>query len=184
MTRLLSWLLHCERQLFFWINHRMHHRITSFVLYSFTHLGGATFTIACSSLVALFSPAPWSMAGWQALIALGISHIPVVLIKKVYPRLRPHVAMPDIRTFRKPLVDHSFPSGHSTAAFSIIVPFIALMPQLSWILIPAAGIVALSRMYLGLHYPSDCLAGAILGAGTAALTVSLWPSHLMDYSFV
>ncbi|MCG7409921.1 phosphatase PAP2 family protein [Paenibacillus sp. ACRRX] len=174
MTRVIAWLGHRERQLFFWINHRLHHRFLNIILYTLTHLGGATFTITFSVLLALFAPHPWDTVGWQCLVALTVSHIPVALIKKIYPRIRPHLALPNIRTFKKPLIDHSFPSGHTTAIFSIVVPCIMMVPMLAWLLLPITGIVALSRMYLGLHYPSDCLVGALLGTSAAVGTVMLW----------
>lgn len=174
MTRMIHWLGKRERQLFFWINHKLHHRFVSIVLYTLTHLGGATFTITFSLALALLLPAPWDTIGWQCLVALAISHIPVAIIKKVYPRIRPHLAIPNTRTYRKPLVDHSFPSGHTTAIFSLVVPIIMHFSMLAWILLPIAGIVALSRMYLGLHYPSDCLVGAVIGTSAAVGTVMFW----------
>ena len=175
-TRFIAWLAQRERQLFFWINHRLNNRFMNVFLYTLTHLGGATFTISFTVLLGLLAPSPWNTVGWQALTALAISHLPVALIKKLYPRIRPHLALPDIRTFRKPLVDHSFPSGHTTAIFSITVPIMLAFPALTWILLPLALIVALSRMYLGLHYPSDCLVGALLGTVSAVGTVMLWPA--------
>lgn len=175
MIRVIAWLGNRERQLFFWINHRLHHRSMNILLYTLTHLGGATFTISFTLLLALLAPSPWNMVGWQCFAALAVSHLPVALIKKWYPRVRPHLALPNIRTFRKPLVDHSFPSGHTTAIFSVVVPLMIANPALSWGLLPIAFIVALSRMYLGLHYPSDCLAGALIGTSAAVCAVALWP---------
>lgn len=176
-SRLIAWLIQRERSIFFWINQRLNNRFMNVILYTLTHLGGATFTISFTVLVGLLAPAPWSSVGWQALAALALSHIPVAIIKKLYPRIRPHLALPNIRTFKKPLIDHSFPSGHTTAIFSVTVPFMMFMPALIWILLPTALIVALSRMYLGLHYPSDCLVGALLGTASAVGAVLLWPTY-------
>lgn len=176
-SRLIAWLIQRERRIFFWINQRLNNRMMNVILYTLTHLGGATFTISFTALLSLFAPTPWNTVGRQALVSLAVSHIPVVIIKKLYPRIRPHLALPNIRTFRKPLVDHSFPSGHTTAIFSITVPVMMFMPILTWILLPIALIVAFSRMYLGLHYPSDCLAGALLGTLSAVCTVWLWPVY-------
>jgi membrane-associated phospholipid phosphatase len=111
----------------------------------------------------------------QAGVALALSHIPVAVSKKTWPRQRPYLTLPGTNTFRNPLTDHSFPSGHTTAVFSLVTPFVAACPVLAWVLVPVALSVAVSRMYLGLHYPSDCLAGATIGTAVAAGTVALWP---------
>jgi undecaprenyl-diphosphatase len=67
------------------------------------------------------------------------------------------------------LKDHSFPSGHTTAVFSVIVPFLLQTPSLAAVLIPLGLSVGISRIYLGLHYPSDVIAGGILGGSFGSL---------------
>jgi undecaprenyl-diphosphatase len=61
---------------------------------------------------------------------------------------------------------YSFPSSHAVNNFGGVIFFIALFPRkkwLYWLVIPAA-IVSLTRLYLGLHYPSDTLGGAVIGS--------------------
>ena len=72
-----------------------------------------------------------------------------------------------------PLDEYSFPSGHTlhAVAFSLIV--VAHAPALAWLVLPFAGLVAISRVALGLHYPSDVLAGAMIGAGLAWVALRL-----------
>jgi len=107
-------------------------------------------------------------------VALAISHLPVAVIKKACRRPRPYIALPGTRTGVKPLKDYSFPSGHSTAIASVVLPFVGAFPMLGAALLPLALLVALSRIYLGLHYPSDCLAGCALGTLAACGTTALW----------
>lgn len=107
-------------------------------------------------------------------MALAISHLPVAVIKKACRRPRPYIALPGTRTGVKPLKDYSFPSGHSTAIASVVLPFVGAFPMLGAALLPLALLVALSRIYLGLHYPSDCLAGCALGTLAACGTTALW----------
>ncbi|MDU0203871.1 MULTISPECIES: phosphatase PAP2 family protein [Paenibacillus] len=174
MSRVVNWLQHHETRMFHFVNQRIQHFFLDHFFSRITHLGGATATIVISLCCALFGQGALQTAGIQALIALTISHIPVAIIKKKYPRLRPYLVHPQTITYKNPLTDHSFPSGHTTAIFSIIIPFIAAMPILGIILLPLAFIVGLSRIYLGLHYPSDCFVGSLIGTAAALTTVALW----------
>lgn len=63
-----------------------------------------------------------------------------------------------------PLDQFSFPSGHTLHAVAFTLVALTYYPGLAWLLIPFTGLVAMSRLVLGLHYPSDVLAGAALGA--------------------
>ena len=67
----------------------------------------------------------------------------------------------------------SFPSGHTLHAVSFSIVAVASYPQLAPLLYPFALLVALSRPILGLHYPSDVLAGAGLGAALAWLVIAI-----------
>ncbi|GAF06145.1 phosphatase PAP2 family protein [Paenibacillus pini] len=174
MIRLFIKLQLWDRQLFQWINGSLHNRFLNFCLYYLTHLGGATFTICTSLLCWILASQSWRVAGAQAAVALAVSHIPVAIAKKLYPRIRPYMAMPETNTFRNPLSDHSFPSGHTTAAFSLALPFIMAHPEWAALFLPLSLIVGFSRIYLGLHYPSDVLAGAVIGSSVATATVALW----------
>ena len=85
-------------------------------------------------------------------------------------RDRPFVTYPDI-TQKSKAGSPSFPSGHTSSAFvtatslSLAYPkWYIIIPSFTW-----AGTVGYSRMYLGVHYPSDVLAGAVIGAGSAWL---------------
>ncbi|WJH35091.1 phosphatase PAP2 family protein [Paenibacillus sp. CC-CFT747] len=173
MGRMLQWLLGQEQAVFRWVNRRRQVPFIDIFFSKITHLGGATATILVTLALVLFAEQPWRKAGLISLIALAVSHLPVAAIKKKYPRLRPYLVLPGTATGENPLTDHSFPSGHSTAIFAAVIPFVLVSPALGFLLIPLALLVAYSRMYLGLHYPSDCLAGALLGTMTAVIVYIL-----------
>jgi undecaprenyl-diphosphatase len=67
-----------------------------------------------------------------------------------------------------PLDRFSFPSGHTLHAVAFTLLVCTQLPGLTWLLAPFTLLVALSRVILGLHYPSDVLAGALLGAALAS----------------
>ncbi|MFC5701974.1 phosphatase PAP2 family protein [Cohnella faecalis] len=173
MSRIYRMLLEVERPFFLHVNLRYRHYLLNRLFHIFSLLGGATFTLVFSLAVGWFAAEPWSTAGWQALAAVALSHIPVAVAKRSAPRLRPYQEFPQANTNRKPLKDPSFPSGHTTAAFAMLTPWMLAEPMLIPILLPVGIGVALSRVYFGLHYPSDTIAGALLGSATALL-VSIW----------
>lgn len=173
MSRVVLWLQQHEYRMFRLVNGRMRHGLLDALLNRITHLGGASFTIAATVIAFLAAPRPWSLVALQSMLALALSHLPVAVMKRKYPRLRPYLVLPQTNTCKKPLTDHSFPSGHTTAIFSVVVPFVAAAPALGFALLPLAFTVALSRIYLGLHYPSDCAVGALVGASSALVVVGV-----------
>jgi len=86
------------------------------------------------------------------------------LIKGKTLRPRPFNVYPAIICVGKTLDQFSFPSGHTMHAVAFSIVAVAYFPALIWLVAPFAVLVALSRPILGLHYPSDVLAGAALGA--------------------
>jgi undecaprenyl-diphosphatase len=88
-------------------------------------------------------------------------------------RPRPFEVHQDIFMTGKPLDKFSFPSGHTLHAVVFGLVAINYFPALSFIIMPFVSMVALSRVVLGLHYPSDVLAGALIGSLIAALSFLL-----------
>jgi len=100
----------------------------------------------------------------SAAIASGIT----IILKYSVNRDRPYVTYPDI-TKKTDVSSPSFPSGHTSSAFSTATSLSLAYPKW-YVIVPTytwASTVAYSRMHLGVHYPSDVLAGAVIGAGSA-----------------
>jgi undecaprenyl-diphosphatase len=95
------------------------------------------------------------------------------LLKRVFVRERPFITHTSIDMKAVPLDRYSFPSGHTLHAVSFAWQATAHFPELGWVLLPLAALIAGSRVVLGLHYPSDVLAGAAIGAALAELGTSL-----------
>ncbi len=85
-------------------------------------------------------------------------------LKSKTSRPRPFAVENAVRAGADPLDPFSFPSGHTLHAVAFSIVAIAFYPILAWLLVPFTLLVAASRVVLGLHYPSDVLAGAALGA--------------------
>jgi undecaprenyl-diphosphatase len=170
MTKFLNHVYDLECRIFRSINGHFDHKFLNLYFRYITHIGGATFSILTVLFFILLFPQDLRMTAVASACSLTISHIPVAVMKRLYPRQRPYLALSETKVLPNPLKDHSFPSGHTTAVFSIVVPFLLAFPHLSFLLIPLAISVALSRIYLGLHYPSDVLAGCLLGTVVGILS--------------
>ena len=85
-------------------------------------------------------------------------------LKSHLVRQRPYIQHGGITLGAAPLDLYSFPSGHTLHAVTFTMVALAYYPNLAWLLIPFASLVAMSRVILGLHYPSDVFAGAVIGA--------------------
>jgi undecaprenyl-diphosphatase len=103
--------------------------------------------------------------------ALGV--LVYALLKRMFVRERPFITHAAIDRGAAPLDRYSFPSGHTLHAVSFTWQACAHVRELAWVLVPLAALIAGSRVVLGLHYPSDVLAGAAIGAALAVLGTSL-----------
>ena len=112
-------------------------------------------------------------AALAAALALAMAHG----ITLVWPRPRPYVAHPgDAHLFIAPSGDSSFPSDHATAAFAIAVSLVLRSRRVGWFALAIAVVLAIARVAVGTHYPSDVIGGALLGTG-AALLLRLPPTR-------
>lgn len=106
----------------------------------------------------------------------AVNALVTMLIKKVVKRPRPFLANVRIRAVYQPS-HYSFPSGHTSTSFTTATALSQAYPKW-YVIVPSylwAGSVSFSRLYLGVHYPTDVAAGALLGTGTAFSLRSMRP---------
>ncbi|MDF1831498.1 MAG: phosphatase PAP2 family protein [Porticoccaceae bacterium] len=93
------------------------------------------------------------------------------LLKKGLKRNRPADTLPDFNSFITPSDQFSFPSGHTSGAFLCATVVATLIPELFWPAYLWACLIGASRILLGVHFPTDTLAGALIGSTVATLTM-------------
>jgi len=105
------------------------------------------------------------ITGSSFVVAVGSGYV----IKELVKRQRPYLAYSELELYGPTESGYSFPSNHTSSSFSTATSLSILYPKW-YVIVPAytwASSVAYSRMHISVHYPSDVLAGATLGAGSA-----------------
>ncbi len=100
-------------------------------------------------------------------------------LKRWLIRERPFISFPAINCGTPPLDRYSFPSGHTLHAACFQAMLFAVMPTMAWWVLPFTLSVAASRVVLGLHYPSDVAAGAIIGGCMGWMSVQMFDGVLV-----
>jgi membrane-associated phospholipid phosphatase len=109
----------------------------------------------------------WLLASMIGPLAIGFNYLVKLMVRRPRPEIK---GLPPLGGAPSSL---SFPSAHATASFAAATAMSRLAPELKFAFFGAAAVMAVTRPYLGMHYPSDIAAGAILGTvlGTAAGSV-------------
>jgi undecaprenyl-diphosphatase len=155
--------------------HRMALRPGAVVLLgSVSRLGdGAVWVATLLALLVLGGSQAW-VCGMQMAVAATANLAIYWTLKHRVARPRPFVTHADIRCCVPPLDRFSFPSGHTLHAVAFATLLSWHYPAFGSLLWGGALLVALSRVVLGLHYPSDVMVGAAIGATTAGVMLMVW----------
>lgn len=141
-----------------------------------SRLGDGVFWYALMALLAAFG----GTRGLHAAIHMAVVGVIAATLYRVLKRWtrrpRPFRSHADITPYVAPLDEFSFPSGHTLHAVSFTLIALAYFPLLAPPLIAFTVLVAMSRVVLGMHYPSDVLAATLIGCALAGSSLWLVPA--------
>lgn len=106
-----------------------------------------------------------------------------VTLKNLVARTRPFYTIADLQTLIAYPTDYSFPSGHTTSAFASCTSlFIMLDKRYSFLFLVFATLMGFSRLYVGVHYPTDVFIGLIVGVLSAIISFYIIKYLYLKYS--
>ncbi|MDA1904348.1 undecaprenyl-diphosphatase [Bacillus cereus] len=111
----------------------------------------------------------------QAMVAFVIAEVIGKIVGKVHLNYQPFAVLPDVNKLVDHAVDNSFPSDHTILFFSICFSFWLVHKKTGWLWLILALCVAISRIWVGVHYPFDVAIGALIGCISAVFSYWLVP---------
>lgn len=154
---------------FYWCLRRKHRQLLIHSSYWLSKTADGPLYLLCGIYLAALGH-----SNYFALLALGflIERGVYFVLKNYFKRNRPPAALPGFRSVVQPSDQFSFPSGHTSGAFLMAAMISSFYPGLATVLYIWAAMVGGSRVMLGVHFPTDIVAGAGLGHGIALLILT------------
>lgn len=143
------------------------------VVVLYTEFGGEILWIVLAPTLYILGKTSGRRSAVMMAAAIALGSIIELIVGQIYYRPRPYLILSDLNLFSSILSqDPSFPSGHTARAFAGALAFSYNYKRWSYLMLPLAVAVGLSRVYLAVHYPSDIIGGALVGLGSF-LTIAL-----------
>ena len=173
-------LLAHDLNIFLWINHLPHPVILDALAMTFSGLGASILLWILSGIWLFFhEEREGKHIFWRVFIAVAIASILVeTVMKPIFGRIRPEADMGALIV--APATGYSFPSGHATVSWALAVVLASVERLYAPVWFALAFCISLSRVYLGVHFPSDVVAGALIGLGLGHFTLYFIRGRLTD----
>ena len=163
-------MLQMDGQILLFIQENIRNALGDVFFKGITHLGdGGIFWILLTVLLLCFRQT--RRAGiYSACALIGSLVINNLILKNLIARIRPYEVVEGLKCIVALAKDYSFPSGHTGASFASAVAIYPNIPKkYAVLLIILASLIAFSRLYVGIHYPTDILGGLVTGISIGLL---------------
>lgn len=171
--RLIEGISRYDVQMFLWCVNSRHHRLLSRCARVVSKTGDGYLQILLPLSIYVFYPTLGANMLLCALLGFALELPLYWILKNSFQRRRPPEALPSFSSVIKASDRFSFPSGHTAAACLLTTLMCLFFGAAASPLVIWAGAVGASRVLLGVHFPTDILAGAVLGSGIALLSYSV-----------
>ncbi|WP_010233675.1 phosphatase PAP2 family protein [Clostridium arbusti] len=180
---MMSLIQSLDNSILLYIKNNMHGYIMDRAMVIITSLGNGGF-IWIIVAVLLMSNKKYRNIGFMALGALILSTIlGEGILKHIVQRIRPSADIPAVNLLISKPLSYSFPSGHTTTSFAVTGVLAKYFKDYALEFFSLASLIAFSRLYLYVHYPTDVLAGIILGLICSRITIYMF-SRVSQHSIV
>jgi undecaprenyl-diphosphatase len=168
---IISLIKNLDNSILLYIKNNMHGPILDKAMVIITSLGneGAIWIVIAGFLII---NKKYRKIGLMVLGALILSTIlGEGILKHLVQRIRPSADIPAVNLLIPKPLSYSFPSGHTTSSFAVAGVLAKYLKKYAFIFWGVASLIAFSRLYLYVHYPTDVLAGIILGLICSRITI-------------
>ena len=153
-----------DGRILLWIQEHLRNDTLTPLVKGVTYLGnyGALMIAACIVLMIIPKTRKLGLICTAAMVVNVI--VNNVMLKNIFDRTRPYEVVDGLRCIVAKPLDPSFPSGHTSASFSVGSVIFGEVPRkIGAAVLVLCAMIAFSRLYVGVHYPSDIVAGALVG---------------------
>jgi len=157
---------------FRWINLGWAHPTLDTAMGLTTQLGLGWVQLALLALLYTFGGPTGRRTALLCMLAFAVSGLIAQILKEGCERVRPGLVVADYRFLGEQVLYGSFPSGHTTTSFALARVVAAAYRRWAVLLYLVAALVGLSRVYVGAHFPTDVLAGTVIGLFTGQASLS------------
>ena len=161
---MLETLLNIDGGVLLWIQAYLRNPILNAIMIFITTLGDKGYIWIAATIVLLIPKKTRKIGMISAMALIGSLLINNELIKNLVKRPRPFVTFTDLQIIIPTPSQYSFPSGHTSSSFAAAAVFYRHLPKkLGVPSVILAGLIGFSRLYVGVHYPTDVFAGVVMG---------------------